>query len=798
MSGSSYFKDYTAHQNATILVSSTEELNAAVAELAGTTGGTVLLSGEAGPYRLDARNLGDSAESAVLITSQDSNNPAQLKQVYIDNSVYLSLTDVTIDSGDYGFERSGHLHDIYVKSGAHLQFVDLTMTSTAEAPLGFDDDTVKAEDAVYLRNASDVLFADSTISNYYHGISLAGVRDTIVTGNDISALQGDGIRGGGVNNVLVSDNHIHDFLGATNEYNHPDMIQFWTGFPEGMTNTDLTITGNLLNAGEGSAAQGILVQNEAFDDAGDPLEGVYGQNLTITDNVIHSGMSNGIGIIGYQGVEVANNSVLWNEGAVLSQTADAVPASNPPWILVRNSLEVETAGNVAHLVRIETEDQAETNYFLDYDNPSAPNYAYAHVIGLAADGQTDVYDLQFRPDSPLNGVSGAEASTWTPSEAPVNAVISQQPSLEDRAAVELSARYSTVDGQLVDPETAQVFWTLADGTVLEGLEVTVTFDTPGLHEVTLDVLAPDGSSDSATRSVDIRGNGLFEADFARSETFGDGVEIVDPNGEAFSKKGVFTLDGDSVFEVTRGNPEFETLHTLSMDVSFKPDAFEKNGWLVKWLKAVDLRVTDEKGLWLKIETDADVYEIRTEGNLLEKGEWADIAVDFDSHAGQMRLSLDGEELGRTDVEGTISGSQYDLTLGEGRGRSAEGEIDYFSMTTPPAGSVLEIGDRFPEEPEEPEELEPPVSEEEPEEPVAPSVAEEEEPEGVLIQRFLESFFAFFGGRQATEDPAPALQDDTGTITLENVSTFFREDLAEQRIPPDEEDPAEDENDFLAA
>lgn len=783
MTTSPYFKDYAAHDNATIVVSSTDELNAAIEDLAGTTGGTILLEGTGGPYRLDARDVGEDADSAVLITSLDPDQPAQLKQIYIDNSAYLSVTDVTIDSDDYGDERSAYLDDIYVKSGTHLQFVDLTMTSDAEEMLGLDADTIKGQSAVYLRNASDVLFADSSLSNYYHGISLVGVENTIVTGNDISALQGDGIRGGGVDNLLISDNHIHDFLGATNELNHPDMIQLWTGFPEDMTNSNVTITGNLLDAGDGPAAQGILIQNEAFREDGHPLEGVYGQNLTITENVVHSGMYHGISVVGYEGVEVANNSVLWNEGAALIQKAGEAPDSNPPWILIRDSLAIEAVDNVAVSVRIDSEDQSETNYFLNYDDPTAPNYAYSHVVGLAPDGETDIYDLQFRPDSPLNGAYGAEASTWAPSDAPVNAVISQQPNLEDRAAVELSARYSTVDGQQVDPETMQFLWTLGDGTVLEGMEVSPAFDTPGLHEVQLEVIAPDGSSDTATKSVEALSNTLFEEDFGTTTAFGDAVDIIDPNGQAFATDGVFTLDGDSVLEVQRGNPEFDNLQTLSLDVSFKPDAFDKNGWLVKWSQALDLRITEDKGLWLKVTTDTAVHEMKTEGDLLALDDWADISVDFDAPAGVLSLSLNDEELLSTEVDGVISGRQYDLSLGESRGRSAVGEVDYFAVTTPRSAVLEDVGD-----PEEPDDEETPPPED-----------EDDTDEG-LFSRLGDFLASWFFGRQAAMGGASSeetAQTETASVALDDVTALFTLDPEDQDLGVDEDDPADASEDLAA-
>src|SRR3546814_18636009 len=104
-----------------------------------------------------------------------------------------------------------------------------------------------------------------------------------LSGNSFHTMRSDGVRGGGTNDVVISNNYFTDFhpVGA----DHPDAIQLWT------TNTtesarNISITGNVFERGDGDIIQGIFLR----DQSGGKLP--Y-QDVTISDNIVLGGMYNG-------------------------------------------------------------------------------------------------------------------------------------------------------------------------------------------------------------------------------------------------------------------------------------------------------------------------------------------------------------------------------------------------------------------------------------------------------------------------------------------------------------------------
>src|SRR3546814_7169738 len=80
-----------------------------------------------------------------------------------------------------------------------------------------------------------------------------------LSGNSFHTMRSDGVRGGGTNDVVISNNYFTDFhpVGA----DHPDAIQLWT------TNTtesarNISITGNVFERGDGDIIQGIFRSEE--------------------------------------------------------------------------------------------------------------------------------------------------------------------------------------------------------------------------------------------------------------------------------------------------------------------------------------------------------------------------------------------------------------------------------------------------------------------------------------------------------------------------------------------------------
>lgn len=685
------YTDYPQHGNALIVVSNTNELNAALISLSNSGGGTVLLEGGGAPYSMRSVDLG-GPEAPILVTSLNTDQPAVLEQTLMLRSSHITFDTLRVDSGDvggYGDTRGDHLPDMQITESDHIEITNVDFQSNASGVWAEDPDAVRGENAIALRDVSDVMLSGNTFSNYFHAIGISGVTNAEFSHNEMVNLQGDGIRGGGLQHVVITENYMHDFLGSTNEGGHTDMIQIWTGGIENRPNFDIEISSNILDASSGRATQSILIQNEVFNKPGHDLAGVYNDDIRIFDNLIHNGQANGIGLKHVSNVDIYDNTLLWNEASFLVHDVGSDPISTPPKIIAREAINLTTDNNVGSEISVNGVDIVGSNFILEYDDPTAPNYAYDHVIGLSSGGDMEWQDLQFQPDSPLNGAYGSTYSVWTASPEPVHAVLNQAAAFGNRAGIELSAEFTTIDGALVNPNSATFKWFFDDGTVKEGLEVTHSFDTPGEHDVTLRVQTSDGRVDSVERVVIVGTNDVFETDFrnqgADQSVWDGSVNIEDPNGTAWvaGKSGTgFRIDDDTIFEIDRDNSHIHYLDTFSLEVDFRPDSVEEIGGLFRMVGATYMRVTPDGGLRFDLDTSAGSYRLQTEPGLLDVCTWSTIGVNFDGPAGALSLSVDGQVVAETSATGTIGGEGRALQFGNPFGTSALGVMDNLKVTSP--------------------------------------------------------------------------------------------------------------------
>lgn len=402
--------------NNTIIVTNTQELTAAISSFSGGNGGTILVDGSAGPYQIDAHGLGSNGAS-VLIKPLDPADPPHVEQVDIYNSSHLTVTGMDIDSAAIADTRHVSITDVNIYDSNDIQFVGNMMDSTADAM--WTQSNPPAETAVTIRNCQNVDILDNTITDYKNGIIYLEVTGMNISGNDISGLQGDSLKGGGIQDVVISNNHIHDFYGATQDVNHSDMIQIF-GTGRSIVTNNVEIYGNVLDNGDGAATQGIFIRNENFSG-----NGSY-QNISIHDNVIYTAMPQGIGVNDTLGLDISDNTVLWSENATYLRTEGDVPLTAAPRIIVTNSYGATVDGNLVGDSTVNSTKLAGNNYIVDYSNPASAAYIENHVVNFNGSGQSNLTDLQLDPNSAIYDQFGAPMSsggavptpTPTPSPSP--------------------------------------------------------------------------------------------------------------------------------------------------------------------------------------------------------------------------------------------------------------------------------------------------------------------------------------------------------------------------------------------
>ncbi|WP_095587756.1 PKD domain-containing protein [Actibacterium ureilyticum] len=678
------FTPYAEHENQTIVVTSTAELDAALATLSASGGGTIRLDGAGGPYRLQADGL--DADAPILIRALDPADPPVIEKITIKASSYLTVTEAVVDRSGILAQEADNSFDIWVQGSHHISFVGNRMQGVADGYLSSDGGGVEGNDLALIRNSAHVTFSGNQIENYLHGVAYREVTDSTFTGNDVSGIQGDGFRGVGLQNVEVTDNYMHDFLGSTQDINHSDMIQIWTRGAESVTR-DLTISGNILDSGAGPASQGILIGNSIAGTDGPANE--LPRNIVITDNLIHNGAANGIRVGYVDGLQIGNNTLLWNTVAGTQTTPDDTSVSRVPGITVSGTLNAQITDNVSGRVTVDGTRQHDGNFIIDYADRNDANYVHRHIVNLSGQGDLDIRDLAFLSDSAANGQYGSTLGWGTVADT-VAAVISGVESSANRLAQVLTATESLITG---DPDKAQYRWTFDDGTTLNGKNILAVFAEAGTYGVTLDVTSEDGRTDTISRLVSVRSNDIVSLDF------NDGVQDVSQADAQLSyhgwdqtvlvdglDAGGFRLTGRTLIQIDRSNEQMFDLSSFSLDLDYKPATHREYGTLLRLPGTMELFITASGALRFRLTTDAGTFEVLSADGVMETTDWRKIGVSYDSDQGTLQLFIGDTLAGESFAEGTTaSAGHYHLYVGNPWSESVRGVIDNFAMSTEPRG-----------------------------------------------------------------------------------------------------------------
>jgi parallel beta-helix repeat protein len=223
----------------------------------------------------------------VTITSQDPNHMAVMNGFTVKDSDGLKFQGLEMNVDP------GKAYPYQVWSSNNVTFDGVKVHGT------MDDNPHNDVGGVQIRNSTNVTVSNSEFQQLEHGISHLDSNGITVNNNYFHDLRTDGVRGGGSSKVTVKDNFFTDFDPA--EGDHPDAIQLWT------TNTtkiasDIVITGNVVVRGEGSAIQGVFLR--------DQVGGLPFTNVTISNNMVVGGLTQGIGVVGGQNVTISNNTVV--------------------------------------------------------------------------------------------------------------------------------------------------------------------------------------------------------------------------------------------------------------------------------------------------------------------------------------------------------------------------------------------------------------------------------------------------------------------------------------------------------
>ncbi|MEM7645024.1 MAG: right-handed parallel beta-helix repeat-containing protein, partial [Pseudomonadota bacterium] len=290
-----------------ITITDIADLQSAYDTLSNGGGGTIAIAADDTPLRLMLRDGG--GDDAVRIVSADPDAPTLLHQIDLVGVENVTVSGFRVDST--GVDRPDWYDDLRVSGGENITIENTVFTSNAEGR--YDpafEGAILGETFADIRGTDGLTLSGNTVSNYFQGLTVRESTDVQISDNEFTQMQGDGIRLAGVQDVDVTGNHLHNFLGTTHSFNHNDFIQVWSTNTT-LTTKNLTISNNIIDAGDGSGGQAIFIGNERAAQGQDHRY----ENIEVSDNLIHTASRHGITVASADGVKIEDNTVLWNEAA---------------------------------------------------------------------------------------------------------------------------------------------------------------------------------------------------------------------------------------------------------------------------------------------------------------------------------------------------------------------------------------------------------------------------------------------------------------------------------------------------
>jgi nitrous oxidase accessory protein NosD len=677
----------------TITVSSQAEAQSAYLQLAANGGGTILLAAGAEPYKLELKgDLDDGNNAAIEIRPEDPNGDLNLSRLWMRDVENVTVRNVRVDTSELLGSETGRNFEI--RNVDNVRILDSTFKSRATDyyDVSHSEDE-KADIFGSIYDSSNVEFSGNSVSNYFQGLGIFESTDVVISGNEISEMQGDGIRMAGVQRLTIEGNYIHDFYGAPNNVNHDDMIQMWSANAK-LVSGDISIIGNVLNSGIGQATQSIFIGNER--DGDDPTH-VY-QNVTISDNLIINGHNNGIVLSAARNGVVENNTLLWNSASKMYSTgedyANDTGENLVPGIRTPRVEGGSVSGNVAGAIYSQAPILGE-NKIVTFTDQVAANYVGEHFLNDSFDGVTSVGDFRLAIGSDLAGSGSSLTQVRSQTEEGVDAVLALSAAPDDFNHIIFDARYS-IDTEGYLDGSDDFLWTFSDGTTATGIVVEKTFAEGGDKSVSLEVVRNDEVVDKLFREFSIADKLFAKMDFEDGVVDLSGYEnsLGDVNTDNLFKSGdnqAYRIGGSQKLSLSRGNDQIHNLETFGLRLDMQLANVATSGTFLYFHKVFQGSISEDGIVKFKIITDEGTYSVSSDRALFQDGQAHTLGIGFDGVNGALELVYDGETVGEGEAHGVTAGkTSFGIVFGHSFSNALPATIDNFLLHADPAEAGVTI------------------------------------------------------------------------------------------------------------
>lgn len=665
----------------TVLVSSVQELKDA---LAAADAGTVIemAAGNYGNFDLSPAAGDDLIFSGeVTIRSADPGNPAVIGEIFVKDAVNLTLEGLTFD---YTFE----LGDTWVATDAvefkdctGLTIRDCTFVGDLDGTPGGEFEGYPTAHGLKIRGGSDVTVEGCDISGFARGLKVTESDDVVIRDNALHGQRMDHVVCYKLDGITIENNHLSNHNAALGSTDHRDMIQFWTGTST-TPSRDIVIRDNVMVLGEASgSAQSIFMGNEAVTlyNAGPEM---YYQNVSITGNVIVNAHTNGIRGGPYNGLTIANNTLIYDE------MADDLGSAPPRIAIDDRSLNVTITDNVTPEINgdIGQGDWTVTgNLITDLQDPTNPAH-YANLFINSGGGTlSELANIQTIPGSLIDTMDvGAPMLDYDATPAALTALIAPTRDASDWTSYSFDAAFTAgAEGQL--GEGAVYHWDFGDGTIETGLQATHRFSASGTYTVTLTVLDADGSSDTTTTRVVIKEPLVLSLDtttnsFVSHELSGDTEVLVSSTQTSGTTTAGGLVFADNATSYSLSKSLIANLFGASdfrMELSlFGEDWAENSGEILRQHNAFFVEINEDGTVSATVYPVDEASVTVTSNVTLADGDWTDVSLRFFGTGGTLELWIDGVQAGSVATTGALPEmGSWNMNFGENFGReSFVGEI----------------------------------------------------------------------------------------------------------------------------
>lgn len=230
----------------------------------------------------------DPKSAGVVVRSADLARPARFSGMTVIGAQGLTLADLRFDG-----PITGQRYALFVRDSRNVAIEGVRFSGHEDQARG----AIVA--AVMLRQSSDLVVSGSHFEKFQHGLAMLDVERVRIHDNRFERLRTDGVRGGGVSDLVVEENVFTGFVPQPGD--HPDGIQLWSTRQD-TPGRNVVIRHNLVYRGAGAPTQGIFVR--------DTFGKLPFENVSITGNMVVGGLYNGISLSGAVGGEIADNEVL--------------------------------------------------------------------------------------------------------------------------------------------------------------------------------------------------------------------------------------------------------------------------------------------------------------------------------------------------------------------------------------------------------------------------------------------------------------------------------------------------------